>query len=166
MGGIDASPLTREEYDAFDVSVMKPSTKRMMASILSRIDVRDILQSIAFFDVLEKLGDKAFDANAYTEDMFRAFSEHRFANCQRTPNDVNLLMREIGCPEDMDQLQVLRAMCAVSVLLQSNRVWQENIDWFGDDQRRQLFNDPLSVLRHIHCHFVSKQIRRQDKQDK
>ena len=160
--GLDETPLTRKEYDQFDVSVMKPSTKQMIATVVSRLDIRDMLQSMAFFDVLEKLGPDAFDAKAYNEDAFRAFSTHRFANRERTPNDVNVLWREIGCPDDVDQVQVLRAMCAVSLLFHGNRVYQENIDWFADDGQKQLFYDPQSVLSHIHGQFLQKQIH-QDK---
>merc|ERR1712013_250124 len=151
-------PLEQEQYDEFDVCVCSPSTKRLIAAVVSRIDIRDLLQSFAFFDVLAKLGPNAFDENAYESDAFRAFSSHEFAHSERTPNDFNSLWRAMGC--EVDMTQTLRAICAVSVLCHSNRLWQDNAHWFCDDRLKQLFNDPDSVLAHIHANFLRSQIRR------
>jgi len=150
--------LDQAQFDAFDVRAVKNSTKRMIASVVSRIDIRDLLQSFAFFDVLEKLGPTALNAkaNELEVDAFRAFSTHKFAHSERTANDWNLLWRELGCKGDVTQ--ILRAICAVSVVCHSNRSWQDNVHWFGDDRLKQLFDDPQSVLSHIHRNFLKRQV--------
>merc|ERR1739838_340033 len=58
-------------------------------------------------------------------------------------------------------IDILRALCAVSILCHSNKSWQENVNWFGDDKLKQLFNDPQAVLHHIWDRFVMKKIRRE-----
>jgi len=151
------SAFDEELFNAFDVREVKASTKLMIACVVSRIDIRDLLQSFAFFDVLDKLGPTALNnAEALEADAFGAFSTHKLAHSERIANDWNLLWRELGCKGD--QTQILRAICAVSVLCHSNRSWQDNVHWFGDDRLKQLFNDPNAVLSHIHSHFLSRQI--------
>jgi hypothetical protein len=138
-------------------STVTPSMKRMVEAVVSRIDIRDMLQSKAFFDVLLGMGGP--DGLNEETCKFEAFSSHKYAESKRIPNDFNLLWQEIGCKGNM--FNILRALCAVSILCHSNKLWQENMNWFGDDKLKQLFNDPQAVLRHIFKRFLMKQIRRE-----
>jgi len=152
-------PMEQEEFDGYDASVVTPSMVQMVSAVVSRVDIRDLMTSKAFFDVLSKLGPDALEAKSNTVD-FDAFSTHKFADPKRTPNDFNALWEDMGCDAKMDKVQVLRAICAVSLVCHSNRVWQDNVQWFGDDTLKQLFNDPNAVLTHIHRVYLKSQVRR------
>merc|ERR1719391_1499491 len=134
-----------------------PSMVQMVSAVVSRVDIRDLMTSKAFFDVLSKLGPDALETKSNTVD-FDAFSTHKFADPKRTPNDFNALWEDMGCDAKMDKVQVLRAICAVSIVCHSNRSWQDNVQWFGDDRLKQLFDDPQSVLSHIHRNFLKRQV--------
>merc|ERR1712212_50137 len=157
-------PIEPEQYEAFDSRVVRPSMRRMVASIVSRVDIRDMLTAMAFFDVLDQLGPDALGEKASDVD-FAAWGSHVYADPARTPNDFNALWREMGCAGKMDQVQVLRAICAVSLVCHSNRVWQENTHWFGDDRLKQLFNDPDAVLSHIHTNYLRTHVRRMSRRE-
>jgi len=146
-----------KEYDPNEVT---PSMRNMLSNILSRIDIRDMLQAMAFFDVLTKMGPDVDEESC----EFEAFSSHKYADSSNIPNDLNLLLAELtgmGCKGDM--VLMLRAMCAVSIQCQSNKSWQQNVHWFGDDDRKQLFNDPGAVLCHIYQEEFKRRARKQKK---
>jgi len=134
----------------WNVDEVQSSSMRMVESILSRIDIRDMIQSNAFFDVLSQMG-----GDNITEETCKLelFSQHKFADSQTIPNDLNLLLTEIGC--DGNMVNVLRAICAVSIVCHDNKSWKANLPWFGDDESKQIFNDPKSVLQHIYDNFVN-----------
>jgi len=155
----EMEPFEQEQFDAYDAAVVTPSMVQMVSAVISRIDIRDLLTSKAFFDVLSKLGPDALEAKSNAVD-FDAFSTHKFADPQRTPNDFNALWEDMNCDEKVQKVQVLRAICAVAVVCHSNRVWLDNVHWFGDDAKKQLFNDPNAVLTHIHRVFLKSQVRR------
>jgi len=133
----------------YDPNEMKLSTKRMVQDVISRIDIRDMIQVNSFFDTLAEMPCDV-DENTF---KFEAFSNGKYADYQHVPNDLNLLLKEIGCKEDMGP--VLRAMCAVSIICHSNKLWQENIGIV-----KRIFDDPQSVLTHIYRHHVIKQMKR------
>jgi len=113
------------------------------------MDIRDMLQSNAFFDVLTKMGPNIREETCKLE----AFSQHKYADYETIPNDLNLLLTEIGCSGNM--VNVLRAICAVAIVCHNNKQWKANVSWFGDDELKQIFNDPKSVLQHIYDNFVN-----------
>jgi len=127
----------------WNVQKIKASTKKMMICILSHIEVRDLIQSKMFFDILSKLKMSDID--------FGAFGKSEFAVFDKIPNDLNILLKQTGFEH---KLNVLRAICCVSIICHSNKLWQSNLHWFGDDKQKQIFNDPESVLLHIYRHFV------------
>ena len=127
----------------WDVKKIKPSTLEMMGTILSHIEVRDLIQSKLFFDTLAKMDMSDFD--------YDAFGKSEFSNFDKIPNDLNILLKQIGFGGN---LNVLRAICCVSIICHSNRLWQSNLDWFGDDEQKQIYRDPESVLHHIYKFFV------------
>lgn len=93
------------------------------------------------------------DADTYAFDEYRT---HAFSKFDDIPNDLNLLLREIGCAHN---LNVLRAMCCVAIIAHSNRIWQDNLSWFGDDKLAQVFTAPEQVLQHVYRFYVMKNIR-------
>merc|ERR1711997_927033 len=90
----------------------------MVEAVVSRVDIRDMLQSKAFFDVLLEMGPD-LDELDEKSCKFEAFSSHKYADSERNPNDFNLLWREIGCKGNM--VHTLRALCAVSIVCHSNK---------------------------------------------
>lgn len=130
----------------WNVKTIKASTKKMISYILSRIEVRDLIQSKMFFDTLSKLKSDSFDE----------FGKNEFAVFDKIPNDFNILLKQIGFGNSMN---VLRAICCVAIVCHSNRLWQSNLYWFGDDETKQIFESPESVLLHIYKHFVIKNQR-------
>jgi len=164
-GGVDFSVLVEApsvgamDLDAeYDPNEATPATMRMLSSVWSRIDVRDLLQSKAFFDVLAAMGP-AVDAESCS---FDKFSSHKHSDYERIPNDLGVLLTELTAMGwKGDAVLVLRAMAAVSIVCASNRAWQRNLHWFGDDALKQLFNDPRAVLRHIHREVVLPRARKE-----
>jgi hypothetical protein len=150
---IKAPNVDKFEMEQYDPNQVTPSMIHMVEAVVSRVDIRDMLQSKAFFDVLLEMGPD-LDELDEKSCKFEAFSSHKYADSERIPNDFDLLWREIGCKGNM--VHILRALCAVSIVCHSNKSWQENVHWFGDDKLKQLFNDPLAVLRHIHQRFARK----------
>ena len=69
---------------------------------------------------------------------------------------MNILLNEIGFKYNIN---VLRVICCVSIVCHSNRLWRDNLEWFGDDTLKQLFNDPEGVLTTIYKNYVIKNIR-------
>jgi len=134
---------------------LKPSTKQMVQEIISRIDIRDMIQVNTFFDTLAEMHCDIDPATS----TFEEFSKHKYADFETIPNDFNLLLTEIGCKYNM--VNVLRAICAVSIVCHSNKLWKDNLSWFGDDKLKQLFNDPQSVLRYIYKEIVISDRRRE-----
>merc|ERR1712217_918432 len=62
--------------DEWKVDDVKSSSLRMVEGILSRMDIRDMLQSNAFFDVLTKMGPDIREETCKLE----AFSQHKYAD--------------------------------------------------------------------------------------
>ena len=56
MGNGIEAPEMQPLEDAFDVTAVTPSMQQTVAAIVSRVDIRDMFTSKAFFDVLAKLG--------------------------------------------------------------------------------------------------------------
>merc|ERR1739838_1165775 len=139
---IKAPNVEKFEMEQYDPNQVTPSMIHMVEAVVSRVDIRDMLQSKAFFDVLLEMGPD-LDELDEKSCKFEAFSSHKYADSERIPNDFDLLWREIGCKGNM--VHILRALCAVSIVCHSNKSWQENVHWFGDDKLKQLFNDPLAV---------------------
>ena len=141
----------------FDPNEVKPSMKRMVEAIVSGVNIRDMLQSKAFFDILTEMGD--FDEESC---KFEAFTNHEYSDYQHIANDFNLLwaqLAEIGCEGDM--MLILRAICCVSIVCHSNRLWNYNLSWFGDDQLKQIFRDPKAVLQRIYHDHIYEPMRRE-----
>jgi len=130
----------------------------MIQDILSKFDVRGMLRANAFFDIRTKMGPNLDAKTCKMEE----FSKHKYADFNKIPNDLNLLLTDIGCKDNM--IPVLRAMCAVSILTHRYRNWRDNLEWFGDDKLKQIFNDPHSVLKYIYKNIVIKNIRRDYKE--
>ena len=156
-------PINLDEDDEkvlqqYDPNQLNPSTRRMIQDILSKFDVRGMLRANAFFDILTKMGPNLDAKTCKMEE----FSKHKYAEFNKIPNDLNLLLTEIGCKDNM--IPVLRAMCAVSILTHRYRNWRDNLEWFGDDKLKQIFNDPHSVLKYIYKNIVIKNIRRDYKE--
>jgi len=135
----------------FDAKNIKVSTKKMIISILSHIECRDLIQSKMFFDTLSNLNLSEIDPDKYS---FDEFGQHVFNSFDAIPNDLNILLKQIrfknGRRKNGEKCwNVLRAMCCVAIFCHSNKLWQSNVHWFGDDQLKQIFNDPESVLLHV-----------------
>merc|ERR1712048_661242 len=124
---------------------------KMIISILSHIECRDLIQSKMFFDTLSNLNLSEIDPDKYS---FDEFGQHVFNSFDAIPNDLNILLKQIrfknGRRKNGEKCwNVLRAMCCVAIFCHSNKLWQSNVHWFGDDQLKQIFNDPESVLLHV-----------------
>jgi len=151
--GDDGKPETQ-----YDPNEVKPSMKRMVETIVSTVDIKDMLQAKAFFDVLNRMGSDFKEETC----EFEAFTKHKYSDYQHIPNDFNLLwaqLTEIGCEGDM--VLILRAICAVSIVCHSNKQWQDNLHWFGDDALKQIFNDPQAVLTRIYHDEIESALCRQ-----
>ena len=173
FASIKDRPSKKKYYEMFDVPKIAPieldkddekilkqwnvdkisaSTKDMLIQILSRLDIRDLIQGNMFFNVLSNMKCDV-DKDKYQFDEFR---NNKFAIYDKIPNDLNILLEEIGFKYNIN---VLRAICCVSIICHSNRLWQDNLEWFGDDKLKQIFNDPESVLTTIYKNYVIKNIR-------
>jgi len=155
----DADVDSKEQEDSKEKE-LKPSTKQMIQNVMSRLDIRDMLQSHAFFDILTQMGPNLDEKTC----NFEAFSKHKYADYAKIPNDLNLLLAELGFKGDI--VQVLRAFCAVAIVTHNNKMYNENLWWFGDDEQKQLFNDPESVLKYIYRKHLLKQLRKEWKMAK
>jgi len=158
---IEIGPVDEDTaVDEFNAKELKPSTKQMIQNVMSRLDIRDMLQSHAFFDILTQMGPNLDEETC----DFEAFSKHKYADYAKIPNDLNLLLAELGFKGDI--VQVLRAICAVAIVTHNNKMYNENLWWFGDDEQKQLFNDPESVLKYIYRKHLLKQLRKEWKMAK
>merc|ERR1719384_680497 len=135
----------------WDAKKIHASSKKMMISILSHIECRDLIQSKMFFDTLSNLKLSEIDPEKYS---FDEFGQHEFCSFDAIPNDLNILLKQIGFKDGNMNMNVLRAICCVAIICHSNKLWQSNLHWFGDDEKKQIFNDPEAVLRHVYKHFV------------
>jgi len=133
----------------WDPTHCSPETKCLVQDIASKIDIRGMLQSKAFFDVLAKSGYDG-DAGKLRCD---AFSGHKHADFERIPNDLTVLLTECGF-EGRAAVLVLRAICAASIAWHSNKKWQRNVA-----VAELLLTEPVAVLRHIFQHDVMKAMR-------
>merc|ERR1712130_568651 len=135
--------IVSNKLNKSNVEKLKASSKKMMINILSHIEVRDLIQSKMFFDTLAKMKMSDID--------YSAFGKNEFSDFNKIPNNLNILLKQIGFRQN---LNVLRAICCVSIICHSNKLWKDNLHWFGDDEKKQIFKDPESVLLHIYRHFV------------
>jgi len=117
------------------------SSKKLMISILSHIECRDLIQSKMFFDTLSNLKLSEIDPEKYS---FDEFGQHEFSSFDAIPNDLNILLKQIGFDGNTN-VNVLRAICCVAITCHSNKLWQSNLHWLS-----AIFNDPEAVLLHVY----------------
>lgn len=137
---------------SWNVNNIKKSTKKMLINILTRIDIRDLIQGNMFFSVLSDMKCD-IDKDKYQFDEFR---NNKYSNFDKIPNDLNILLNEIRFKYNIN---VLRAICCISIICHSNRLYQDNLNWFGDDKLKQIFNNPENILLSIYKNYVIKNIR-------
>jgi len=105
------------------------------SQMLSRISIKDLRQANHFFKVLFSIENKDFDKNF-----------EKFKAKEQFTNDIYAFGKEINFNLTND---ILRALCAIALLTPSNKEYQSYLSSFGDDTKKQLINDPVSILTEI-----------------
>eukprot|EP01083_Nonionella_stella_P013772 38730_1 len=143
---VDFTKKDAEIVDEWNAKEIKPSTKQLLVDILSRMDVRGLIKGHSFFETLSnmKIPNDKENMNGFCKEFMK---ECKYKDIAQIPNDLNVLFDEIGWKMNVN---VLRAMCCISILCHKNKSWHQNVGWFGDDVKKQIMADPESVLAHVY----------------
>ena len=111
---------------------IKPSIKKLVIAILSRIDNRDLIKGFSFFQALSEMNCDEQDKDKFCAQFLE---KCKYRNINKISNDLNILFDQIGWKTNFN---VLRAICCVSILCHRNKAYHNNVSWFGDDIKKQI----------------------------
>jgi len=152
---IDFEKSDQQIADAWNANELKASSKDLLIKLLSRIDVRDLIKGEEFFRTLTELessGDEVDEEKFCMEFL----QQCKYKDLHKVPNDLNVLFAQIGWRLNVN---VLRAICCVAILFHRNKAYHDNVEWFGDDVKKQILTDPDAVLKTVYQRYVIKNIR-------
>ena len=137
----------------WNVNEIKPSTKKVVIAILSRIDNRDLIKGYSFFKALSEV-----ECDEKDEDKFCAefMQKCKYKDINKVSNNLNILFDQIGWKTNFN---VLRAICCIGILFHRNKAYHDNCEWFGDNEKKQILKDPESVLKNVYLKYVLRNMR-------
>ena len=118
--------------------------------ILSRIDIRDLIKGHSFFGSLDKMNDIVADEKDVDKFCDEFVKECKYKDMNDIPNDLNILFDAIGWRMNIN---VLRCICCIALLFHRNKAYHDNLEWFGDDIKKQIIihlSHSFALLL-IHC---------------